>query len=63
MIARYIPTPRKLRDQGLPVVRVTYIKDQLAYLVHEGPDQSEIRWKHNGRTVIVSNTDIERVSK
>lgn len=63
MITRYIPIPRKVRDRGLPVVRVKYIPDQLAYLIQAGPDQSEIRWKHNGRTVIVSNTDIERVSK
>lgn len=65
MIARYIPVPkpepRKAKDRGKPLVRVTYIPDRQAYLIEEGPEQSEIRWTHNGNTVIICNEFIERI--
>jgi hypothetical protein len=65
MIARYVPTPkpepRKVKGAGKPLVRVTYIPDQTAYLMVEGPEQSEIRWTHNGNTVIICNEFLERL--
>ena len=65
MIARYVPAtkpaPTKARDRGKPLVRVKYVPGKLAYLIAEGPEQSELRWQHNGNTFIVSNENIEKL--
>jgi hypothetical protein len=66
VIARYIPAPKpapptKARDRGKPLVRVKYVPDRLAYLITEGPEQSELRWVHNGNTFIISNENIEKM--
>lgn len=56
------PVARRRADtHGKPLVRVTYIPDKKAYLLNEGPEQSEIRWVHNGNTLIVCNEHIERI--
>lgn len=55
------PLPRKAKGNGKPLVRVTYIPDQMAYLLTEGPQQSEIRWVHNGNTNIICNEFIVKL--
>lgn len=62
MIARYTPAvKRKAKDRDKPLVQVTYIPGRLAYLISEGPQQSEIRWVHNGNTHFICNEFIEKV--
>ena len=66
MIERYKPPEKKPASRkgdmkGKPLVRITYMPKHKAYLINEGPEQSEIRWVHNGNTLIVSNENIERI--
>lgn len=65
MIPRYTPvpkpTPTKAKDKGKPLVRVSYVPDRVAYLIEEGPQQSEIRWQHNGNTSIICNEFIVKI--
>lgn len=59
------PEPPKARvradTKGKPLVRISYVPGKRAYLLAEGPQQSEIRWVHNGNTLIVCNEHIERI--
>ena len=66
MIPRYTPAPkpepsRRAKDKGRPLVRVTYVPDYVAYLIEEGPQQSEIRWVHNGNVNIICNEFIVKL--
>lgn len=66
MIERYRPKPKPRRradTREKPLVRVTYVPGKEAYLVQEGPQQSEIRWAVSGAYEIISNEFIERISK
>ena len=65
MVERYKPKekpPVKAASKHQkPLVRVDYVPDRIAELIQEGPDQSEIRWKHNGNYAIATNNHIKRI--
>ena len=64
MITRYQPKPKPRRHANTrdkPLVRVTYIPGKEAYLIQEGPQQSEVRWAISGAYEIISNKFIERI--
>jgi predicted secreted protein len=55
------PEPKPRRPLDKPLVRVAYIPGRTAYLIAEGPDQSELQWTHNGNIIFISNvTDGKR---
>jgi hypothetical protein len=63
MIARLKPEIKPKPPVSKPTrqrVRVSYITDQEAFLVQEGPEQSEVQWPNGNRT-IVSNEHIEKL--
>jgi hypothetical protein len=55
MIPRYKPKSKRKGKNEKPIIQVTYWPGREFYLLHEGPDQSEIRWIQGGKTIIICN--------